>query len=677
MNKKELINSLTLEEKILLLTQGQKKGGYDQTYGIEHLGIKTKFMCDGPHGIRSTVDKNCTSFPNLCCAGASWDREMLYTMGSALADECKAHGVDLLLGPGANIKRHILCGRNFEYFSEDPVLSGEMAAAYINGLQDNGVGASLKHYAMNNQELHREYISVEADERVMREIYLKSFEIAVKKSSPVSVMCAYNKIDSVWCSENKTILKDILKDEWGYKGIMISDWGAVHDIRRAIPAGLDMQMPRNARITEQIQDGLNKGILTEAHIDEAVSRILDFVTKESPEFDGYDRNEQHTTAKNIAASGIVLLKNQNSTLPLNSDKYKKISVIGEFAASPLTYGQGSAEVYAKTEYIDSPLVCLESILGKDVIQYKETYKKREYSAEMLWPKTREFLDFISDSDAVVLFVGSMESEDTEKFDRRSARFNPNYEHFIDTACKTGKKVIVVIQSGSAMLPGAWRSKADAIVQMWLGGEGAGSAVADILTGKINPSGKLSETFPLRERTDLEYESDGLKLVYKEGFDVGYRYYDKHPEEIWYPFGHGLSYTDFVYSNLNITRDADSLSISFDLTNTGENDGSEVVQVYVGKEVSCVTRPIKELKAFEKTSLNKGESKTVVLKLDISELSYYNRALKQWTVEPGIYTFYIGSSSRDIRLEGKTIISDEPPFSVQQLGESMMLSVANQ
>lgn len=671
MDKNYLLENLTLEEKMLLLTQGEKNGGYDRTYAVERLGIGEKYLCDGPHGVRTDESKECVSFPNLCCAGASWDKDMLFKMGEALADECIESGVDMLLGPGANIKRHILCGRNFEYISEDPVLSGELAAAYINGLQSKGVAASLKHYAMNNQEKHRVYISVEAEERVMREIYLKSFEIAVKKSAPVSVMCAYNKIDSVWCAENKYILKDILKDEWGYEGIVLSDWGAVHDINRSVYAGLDMQMPRNRNIVAQLKKGLEQNIITEDDIDSAVSRVLDFVTKDRPAPIVYDRQKQHEIAREIAASGIVLLKNADETLPATKGKYKKIAVIGEFADSPLTYGQGSAEVNTPEKYIDSPYKCIENALGKDVLKYKEVYKKREYSSQMLWPKRKEFVDFIDESDLVLMFVGSMESEDTENFDRRSARLNPNYEFFIDVAAKSGKKVVVVIQSGGAVLVGDWKNKVHSIVQMWLGGEGAGSAIADVLTGTINPSGKLSETFPTKEREGLEYEGDGLKLVYKEGFDVGYRYYDKHPEEVCYPFGHGLSYTEFEYSDLKAARSGGSVEISLSVKNIGKCDGAEVVQLYVGKDVSCVTRSEKELKDFEKIFLKAGEQGNVTFELKIDDLAYYNRALRMMTVEPGEYTLCVGSSASDVRLKEKIVIDDKPPFSVQNFNESML------
>jgi len=672
MNIGEIICQLTQEEKMLLLTQGEKQSGYDRTYGVERLGIGQKYLFDGPHGVRGNVDQNCTLFPNLCCLAASWNKGAAYEMGEGLADECINQEIDMLLGPGVNLKRYMLCGRNFEYFSEDPVLSGELASGYINGLQSKGVGACIKHYALNNQELHREYESIEVEERVMREIYLKSFEIAIRKSSPYAVMCAYNKVDSIWCSENRMLLREILKDEWGYNGVVMSDWGAVHDVRRAIPAGLDMQMPRNANIIQQLKNGLEKGMLTESDIDSATERVLGFVTRPAPKVDVYDREKQHELARKVAAEGIVLLKNDGNTLPLNSEKYKKISFVGEYAVSPLICGQGSAEVYPDPSYVDSPYDETVKLLGSKVeTKYIECYKKREYPSEMLWPKMKQFSLDIADSDAVVLFIGTMESEDTEKFDRRSGQLNPNFDLFIDKACAMKKKVIVVIQSGGAVILGSWRKKVSAIVQMWLGGEGAGGAVADVLTGKVAPTGKLPETFPLVERKDLEYPGDGLKIAYKEGFDVGYRYYDKYPEQICYPFGHGLSYTDFEYSDCSAEVNGGAVKVSFLLKNIGNTDGAEVVQIYIGKDISYVTRSEKELKAFEKIALKSGEIKRVEINIDLNDLAYYNRSLHDWVIEPGDYKVYVASSSRDIRAVECITVDCDPPYSTGTYAESML------
>lgn len=669
MNLDELVQKLTLEEKIMLLNGAASMS----TAEIQRLGIPAKRFADGPHGVRGEPEDNCTMFPNLCCAGATWDTDLIYEMGQTLADDCIEHGIDLLLGPGANIKRTPLCGRNFEYFSEDPVVTGEMAAAYINGLQSKGVGASLKHFALNNQERYRLETSVEVDLRVMREIYLKGFEIAVKKANPQSVMCSYNKVHSIWCSENKHLLTDILKKEWGYDGFVVSDWGAVRDICKALCAGLDLQMPRSRSIQGKIIGGLEKGEITMEVINAAVKTMLRFAFLEKPQTDRiYSRERQHQIARRIAADGTVLLKNRDHVLPLNSRKYKRIGVIGEYAKNPLLFGQGSAEVYASGDDIDSPLEELRKTLGPDVeLVYQEVYKRRELPDQMIWTQRSQWETFAAGCDAVVMFIGSMESEDTEQFDRRTLEFNPNFEYVINAVARVNRNVIVVNQSGSAMIFGDWRNKVSGIVQMWFGGEGAGGAVADVLTGKVNPSGKLTETFPKVMRTDLEYPGDGWKVRYNEGFDVGYRYYDKHPEEICYPFGYGLSYTEFDYGDFYVEQNGDQIDISLTVTNNGDYDGKDVVQIYVGKGESCVTRPVKELKAFRKVFVEQGESASVTISIPIRDLAYYNVLLNEWVVEPGDYEIMVASSSRDIRHSARLHLDQKAPYTINSFAVTMV------
>ncbi len=629
-------------------------------------------MADGPHGIRAKYEENCTAFPNLCLVGATWDKELVNKMGVALAKDCIEHDVDMLLGPGINIKRNILCGRNFEYVSEDPVLAGEMAAAYISGLQSLGVAASLKHFAANNQEKYRITTSVDVDIRTLMEIYLKAFEIAIKKSSPASVMCAYNKVHSIWCSENKFLLTDVLRKLWGYEGFVVSDWGAVHNPSKAFKAGLDMQMPKNDNIETDLKNGLESGEITMDEIDTAVRRIIEFLLQRPQSKSSYNRDEQHGVAREVAAAGTVLLKNEENVLPITKEKYKKIAVIGEFAKNPLITGQGSAEVNAWKEYIESPYDELGKILGDNVeLKYLEMYQKAAFSHEMLWPKDGEFKEFIKDTDLVIMFIGAMESEDTELFDRRTAEFNPNYELFMKYAIDSGKKVVAVMQSGSAMILGDWENKVHGIVQMWLGGEGAGGAVADVLCGVVNPSGKLPETFPTKLRTDLAYPGNEFTVEYPERIFVGYRYYDIHPEEIVYPFGHGLSYTEFQYSDLEVKRLNNKLDVSFNLTNIGDVKGAEVCQLYIGDPVSTVKRPLKELKAFDKIHLEAGETKRVTLSVEIKDMGYYNVLLRDWVTEPGDYVVYVGASSRDIRLEETIMINDDAPYTIRQVGEDMI------
>ena len=664
----EILNTLTLEEKIHLLTGSANMA----TNHIEEKGVPEKKFADGPHGIRIDYEHNCTSMPNLCSVGATWDKELTEEMGEALAKDCIEHGIDMLLGPGVNIKRHILCGRNFEYVSEDPLVAGEIGASYIKGLQKLGIAACLKHFALNNQEKYRQSVSVDVDERTLRELYLKPFEIAVKKSAPASVMCAYNKLHSIWCSENEFLLTKVLRDEWGYEGFVVSDWGAVHDMPRALKAGLDLQMPANHEIQQQMKEGIDEGRVSEKDIDKATLRMLEFMLKERTEKLSYDRDAQHALARKIAAAGCVLLKNDNDVLPITKEKYRKVAVIGEFGKEPLICGQGSAEVKVRKEYIDSPLEELRKILGDDVeVKYKEMYKKAEFSPKMLWGTCRDLREFIEECDIVLMFVGAMESEDTENFDRRTAELNRNYEMFIESACDSGKKVVVINQSGSAMIFGDWKNHADAIVQMWLAGEGAGGGVADILCGKVNPSGRLPETFPVKMRRDLEYPGNERFIEYRERLDVGYRYYDKHPEEIAYPFGHGLSYTKFEYSDIQASFDEKELCVSFTLENTGKTDGAEVVQIYTGDPVSTVVRPEKELKAFSKVFLKTGEKKTVTLKIDIADMGYYNVLLHKWVTEPGRYDVYVGASSRDIRLKKAICYEENAPYTMNKKGESMI------
>jgi len=657
---KELINKMTLDEKILMLTGFTPMG----TEPVKRLGIPEIIMADGPHGIRSSLKDNNTSFPSVTALASTWNKKLAYKMGSAIADECIKCGVDLLLAPGVNIKRHLQCGRNFEYFSEDPFISGAMATEYVKGVQDKNIGVSIKHYALNNQEKFRNFINVEVDRRTLFEIYLKPFETVVKNTSPASVMCAENKVDGIWCSENKYLLKDILKEKWNFKGFVISDWGAVKDSARALKSGMDLQMPTKTDIIHDIKAGLEKGIITEADIDEAVSRIIGIALKEKAAPVSYDREKQHRISGEIARESIVLLKNENNVLPITPEKYKKISVFGEFAKNPLISGQGSSEVYTAKEYITSPLSELEKLLGGKVeIEYHEYYKKLSYLENMIWTGFDKFKESVEDSDLVVFFIGSMVSEDTEEFDRRSPYFNPNFEFFINQANSLGKKTVVVMQTGSAVIFDYWQKKTDAIVEMWLGGEDAGGAISDVITGRVNPSGKLAETFPLTLRKDLEYPGDGVKIEYNEKLNVGYRYYDKHPEEINFPFGHGLSYTTFEYGNLNLNVTDDKIKISLTLENTGEYDGAEVIQIYAGKEDSGFTRPKKELKAFEKVFLRKGEAKTVETEIPLKELAYFNPSLDEWITEPGKYTIFAGASSRDIRLSEPVTINNEIPYTV--------------
>lgn len=665
----EMISTMTLEEKAKFLTGAASM----MTHGLDRLGITPKKLADASHGIRLAQKDNCTYFPNLCCLAATWDKELSRQMGEGLARECQHHGISLLLGPGVNIKKNILCGRNFEYLSEDPVLAGELAAEYINALEENGVGTSLKHYAVNNQEKYRTETSVEIDERTLREIYLKPFEIVVKKAKPTSVMCAYNKVNAVWCSENKFLLTEILKDEWGYEGFVVSDWGAVHDVCRVINAGLDFQMPGNPDLCTALETGLAEGRVTMEAIDKAVARVLPFVMREPVrEKEAYDRDAQHALARKIAGAGITLLKNENKVLPLDSQKYRKIGVIGGFAEDPLIGGEGAADVYPMPEYIEAPLAELKKQLPDTEFVYMPVFTKGQMPEHHLWgPAAGAANKLVKDCDAVIFFFGSMLSEDTERYDRRSARMNENFEDMIFNIKKGDKKFIGVVQAGSPLIVDDWMDRLDGCVYAWFGGEAMGGAIADVLCGAVNPSSKLPETLPACQRTDFEYPGTRLHVEYNDKLNVGYRYYDSHPDEIGYPFGYGLSYTTFQYDDAAVELKDEMIDVQFTLTNTGDADGSEVVQIYVADPVSIVTKPEKELKAFEKVSLKTGESKRIRIQIPVQDIAYYNMSLHEWVVENGVYDVHIAASSRDIRLSGSFVYEGVMPYSTQRLQRDMV------
>lgn len=671
---KEILDGLTTEEKALLVTGV----GNDFIRGIPKLGIPDKQVRDSSHGVRLPKEKNTALFPCVTSLASSWDVENAELMGGALADECINQGVTVLLSPGINIKRYILCGRNFEYMSEDPILAGEIAAGYVRGLQNKGVGGCIKHLACNNQETDRLEISAEVDERTLREIYLKPFEVAVKKSAPYSIMCSYNKINGIWASENK-FLWDVVKNEWGYEGIVVSDWGAVVDICKSLTSGLDLEMPENKNAVEQILRGLEAGTLTMERLNDAAGRVLNFILKPLPTAkEAYDRHAQHQRVRKIAADGIVLLKNDRDLLPLTPEKYKKITVVGGYATKPVITGQGSAEVYPKDEFIDSPLEEIKKLLPECEIEYLEYYNKGNFPSTMLFTEKYRMMEKIKDSDAVVIFAGSMESEDTEDSDRRYGGVNQHQELFIKAAINANKNTIVVLQSGSGMVLENWHAYAPAIVEMWHGGESAGGAIADVLTGRVNPSGKLAETFPTRLRSDLEFPGDGLKVAYKEGLDVGYRYYDKHPGEVAFPFGHGLSYTSFEYSDLKCHLTTEGVDLSFAVKNVGDCFGKEVYQIYISDPVSSVTKPEKELKAFGKVSLEAGEEKRVSATIPLSELAYYNIMLRDWVVEDGKYVISVGASAQDIRLRASVSVSDATPYTLwrEDFGDNVFIGGAD-
>lgn len=698
MNIEELINKLDFDTKARLLTGA----GALTTYGCEAFGIPELHLSDGPHGIRRLIkhpnkayEQVCNikggdvCFPTASALGSSWNRDMVKQVGRAIALDCKEEGIEMLLSPGVNMKRTPLCGRNFEYYSEDPYLSGELGAAFIEGVEEEGIATSLKHFAANNQEIWRSFINVEIDERSLREYYLRPFEIAVKKGKPASVMCAYNKLGGIWCSENKWLLEDLLRKEWGFEGIIVSDWYAVHSPSKALFAGIDLQMPKNEHMASHLQEGIKRGIITEKDMDRALKRLIPFFmkyqagescsgleeTRQPAQSETikisigqsmrncYDRNEQHELAKAAALESITLLKNHGDILPIQANKYKKIVVFGIFANEPVIMGGGSSKVTVEEASVEKPLNCIKAIAGEDMeVIYEPLYPLALKGLAM----DRKIEEMAKEADISLVFMANEEETETEGIDRKRLAFSDYMNDATDIITAICRHTVVIMQTGACTAPSSWKDRAEAIIQMWLGGEGGGSAIAKVLFGLYNPSGKLSETFVLNIREDLDYPSDGVKIWYKEGMFSGYRYYDTNNQDVWYPFGHGLSYTTFEYSQLSVTPEysednKQTVIVSLKVKNTGTVAGSEVVQLYVGKQDSIVLRPLKTLEAFEKAGLLPGEEKEIKFELSWRAFSYYNPYLKEWHVESGEYQIMAAASSADIRLKGKYIVNWEKDY----------------
>ena len=668
MDVKHILARMTLEEKARILTGGAESLA---TAGAERVGVPAKNLADGPNGLRSYVPgTNCTTLPSVCAIGATWSREAAEKAGRTIANDCIHHDKQMILGPGLNIKRNALNGRNFEYVSEDPVLTGVIAGYMTKGTEERGVGTYMKHFALNSQEINRTESSAEIDERTMREIYLRGFELAIKIGNPQSIMCAYNKVNSIWCSENKALLTEILRDDWGYEGLVVSDWGAVHDECKAVCAGLDLRMPCNPNMVDIITQGVKEGRITEAEVDIAAERVLKFLMRPVPHDKDYDRDAQHQAAREVANEAICLLRNDRQLLPITPKKYKKICVTGEYAVKPYINGQGSAEVFTEPEYVDTPLDCLRRALPDVQIDYFD-YLPAKHPDRMLWHYFRQKMPDIESYDLVLVFTGVQPSQDSENLDRYDNHLAGYIENVLHNVVFHNPNCVLVLTSGCSTFRSVEADKFPAIIQMWPTGEAAGAAIADVLTGAVNPSGKLSETFPTRMRTDLDLVGDGLKQEYGEKWRVGYRYYDLHPEEIWFPFGHGRSYTQFTYANSALTQTADGWELSFDLTNSGDADGAEVVQVYVSDPVSTATKPIKELKQFDKFFLKAGETRRVSFTLKDEDFAYYTVLLHKWTVENGRYDVLVGASSRDIRLTESLVYDDPACYTMRKMQEDMI------
>ncbi len=655
----ELIAQMTLQEKASLCS------GRDFWYlkGIERLGIPSIMVTDGPHGLRKQAGESnqagitdsvpATCFPTASALAATWNRDLIFRVGRALGEECRQEKVAVILGPGANIKRSPLCGRNFEYFSEDPFLAGQIASSHIKGVQSQGVGASLKHYAVNNQEYRRMVIDAIVDERALREVYLAGFEMAVKEAQPWTVMCAYNKVNGTYCAEHETLISTILKEEWGHTGLVVTDWGAMNDRVAGLKAGVELEMPGVANGNDaSLVAAVQSGGLDEAILDRAVERILTLITKAglalAADFT-YDKEAHHALARQVAAEGAVLLKNEDAILPLKFNT--SIALIGRFAKSPRYQGAGSSLM--KPTRLDNLSDELSAYFGSENISYADGYTDKGDRADE--DLIQEALDVARAADVVVACAGLTDMDEVEGLDRGHMKLPIGHDALIRALAAAHKKVVVVLSNGSPVeMP--WADNVSGILEGYLGGQAGAGGMADILSGHVNPSGKLAETFTnrLEDNPSHYYFPGGPAAVeYRESLYVGYRYYDKVAQDVLFPFGHGLSYTTFAYSDLKLSRtsikDTEKLKVTLKVRNTGKVRGQEIIQLYVRDVESTAFRPQKELKGFAKVDLQPGAEAKVSLELDRRAFAYYNTELKDWVVEAGEFEILVGASSRDIRL----------------------------
>lgn len=659
---KELISQMTLEEKAGMCS------GLDFWHlkGVERLGIPSVMVSDGPHGLRKQDEQadhlgindsiKAVCFPPAVLSACSFDRDLMHEFGDAIGKEAQANDLSVVLGPAVNIKRSPLCGRNFEYYSEDPYLAGETAAAFINGVQKHHVGTSIKHFAANNQEYNRMSCSSDADERTLREIYFPAFETAVKKSQPYTVMCSYNQINGTFASENPWLLTDVLRGDWGFKGYVMSDWGAVNDRVAGLKAGLDLEMPSsNGVYDKEIVAAVRDGSLDERILDEACERILNIIFEytEHREKQEFTLDADHELAKKIAAESMVLLKN-DSILPLKETE--TLAFIGEFAKKPRFQGGGSSHINSFR---------VSNVLDVVSENANITYAKGFPANADIYDEAlaKEAVEAAKTADKVVIFAGLPDSFESEGYDRTHMRLPDCQNRLIDEILAVQPDTIIVLHNGSPVeMP--WLSRVKGLLEAYLGGQAVGEAVADILYGKCCPCGKLAETIPYKLSDNPSYLSfgDGENVTYQEGIFVGYRYYDAKEMPVAFPFGYGLSYTSYAYSNLRIDKpeitENDTVTVSVDVTNTGDIEGKEIVQLYVRDLTGAARRPLRELKGYEKVSLKPGETKTVNFVLDYRSFAWYHTGIKDWYAASGDYRILIGASSRDLRLSEKVHLTTQ-------------------
>ncbi len=726
----DLLSKLTLDEKIHLLkgsgiksALGMSSDGIPGAVGTivptPRLGLPEIYLSDGPAGLRiASKRKNqdrtyyCTAFPIGTLLASTWDKDLVESVGNSMGNEALNYGIDVILGPGVNIHRHPLCGRNFEYYSEDPFLSGNIGAAMVNGIESNGVGTSPKHFVVNNQETSRNWNDAIVSERALREIYLKGYEIIVKESQPWTIMTSYNKINGTYAPENKRLVTEILKNEWGFEGVVMTDWYGGQSATAIINAGNDLIEPGTKNDWNELKDSAADGSLPISNIDASVKRILKLILKskkmENYNFKNNPDLEKHALiTRKSAAEGMVLLKNSENTLPMK--KINNIALIGSSSYEFIAGGTGSGDVEEAYSIalddalIDNGFKINDVALNEYLKQNSENIKNKEDTAEipgaigvamsMMNPYTpikmqysTKLLNKISEaSDLAIITIGRNSGESSDRVLENDFLLSEKEEQMIKKTCDVfhskGKKVVVILNIGGVIETSSWKDQPDAILLAWQGGQEGGNSVVDILTGKVNPSGKLPMTFPIDvndHKSTLNFPMDGEKLkftdmifgvdydkseneriknkdytIYEEGIYVGYRHFDKNNIKVSYPFGYGLSYTNFEYSDLKVIRQDQEINLSLKVKNIGKAIGKEVVQVYISKTNSEIDRPLKELKGFSKTGLlNTDESANLNIVIPISDFSYWNEEINNWSIENGEYNILVGSSSRDIKVEKK-------------------------
>lgn len=667
---KDIIAQMTLEEKAGLCS------GLDfwHTKGIERLGIPSEMVSDGPHGLRKQDQAadhlgindsiKAVCFPAGCATASSFDRDLLRKLGETLGEECQAENISTILGPAMNIKRSPLCGRNFEYYSEDPLLSTEMASALVHGVQSRNVGTSPKHFMANNQEYHRMTSSSEMDERTMREIYLASFEGMVRNEKPWTIMNSYNKLNGTYLCENKEMLIDVLRNEWGFDGYVMTDWGAMNERVEALKAGCNLEMPSCGGTTDaEIVTAIKEGKLDEAVLDQRCEEFLEIIFRYEENRDKkavFQHKRDHEIARKIEEECIVLMKNEDAILPLASDK--KVAFIGKYAKTPRYQGGGSSHINSfKVESAMDAIELCEKVKKENIIFAKGYDDTADLTDEVL---LAEAVEAAKKAEIAVIFAGLPDNFESEGYDRKHMRMPDCQNQLIEVVAKVQPNTVVVLHNGAPVeMP--WVGKVKSVLEAYLGGQAVGGAVVNVLYGNVNPSGHLAETFPLRLQDTpcyLNYGGEHDKSIYSEGVFVGYRYYASKDMKVLFPFGHGLSYTTFGYSNLTVNKEniieSETLNVTVDVTNTGRFKGKDVVQLYVSPKGGTIIRPVRELKAFKKIELAPGETKKVQFILDRRAFAYWSTQIHDWHVESGEYEIQIGRNAQEVVLSQSISVESE-------------------